>query len=305
MSASSARRRHPHCLRRPWRRATPHRRIVLAQPSAARLGEPGLAALPGRPRGARHARPLRRAWVRDVRLACHGLLDRCARHRSRGRRRGASDTSGSRSSGCRTVRASPWPMRPATLDRVTRLILDGTVCGERTDVRRRGVGRGTDLSEPDPSRLGAGGPRLRRVFTSRVSSLSASEDQMRWFDALQRMSGPPRTCWRCDLLGRPRTCTADVARIAATNLDPAGGRRSVDDLRERRHGRRAHPWHAGRATAESRNHIILAGERARRSWSREVEQSSRPIGELARPTSDGRYRGGPVSPRARRTSARG
>ena len=45
-------------------------------------------------------------------------------------------------------------------DRVTRLILNGTVCGERPTFDDEALGRGTDLSEPDPSRLGARGPRL-------------------------------------------------------------------------------------------------------------------------------------------------
>ena len=79
-------------------------------------------------------------------------------------------------------------MPPRHPDRVSRLVLYGTVCGERVVFVQ-----GDRLLEEETYQglvqIGWAGadPRFRRVFTQGFIP-DATEEQMRWFDELQRQS---------------------------------------------------------------------------------------------------------------------
>lgn len=102
-------------------------------------------------------------------------------------------------------------------ERVSRLVLYGTVCGERV------VFEGDALLEEQTYQglvgIGWAGadPRFRRVFTQGFIP-DATEEQMRWFDELQRSRPAPRTT---SPRGPPAT-----ARTSRTRSRRSGRRRS-------------------------------------------------------------------------------
>ena len=118
-------------------------------------------------------------------------------------------------------------------ERVSRLVLYGTVCGEPVS------GTPEEWAEEQTYRsmIRVGwareDPEFRRVFTRKFIP-DASEEQMRWFDDLQRMSTSPENAVASRIarqeVGHRRRAAADH------RPDPRapGARRPVDDLRQRR-----------------------------------------------------------------------
>jgi pimeloyl-ACP methyl ester carboxylesterase/DNA-binding CsgD family transcriptional regulator len=102
-------------------------------------------------------------------------------------------------------------------ERVTRLILNGTVCGEPVAFE------GDELAEEETYRsmIRVGwakeDPVFRRVFT-RIFIPAATEEQMQWFDALQRAATSPDNAV-ASRLGRQAVDIVDeIPRIAAPTL---------------------------------------------------------------------------------------
>ena len=130
-------RRRPDRVRRPRLRAAARHLDVLAQPPPVRLGEPGLAPLPRRPRPVRHDHPLRRAGLRPLRLGRRRLLAGGPDRRPRGGRRRTPATTGSRS--------WPWPRadrsrsgtRRRHPERVTRLLFYDSYAARPAEPRPR------------------------------------------------------------------------------------------------------------------------------------------------------------------------
>lgn len=145
-------------------------------------------------------------------------------------------------------------------ERVTRLILYGTVSGEpeEMDPDQRAV------EDTFRSMIRVGwakeDPLFRRVFT-RIFIPNATEEQMHWFDALQRMSTSPENAVASRIARQAVDITDEISRITAPTLVL----QAVGD--------RATPFaNAPRVAAgipgarlvplDSRNHILLAGEPA-------------------------------------------
>lgn len=153
-------------------------------------------------------------------------------------------------------------------DRVTRLILNGTVCGERPTFDDEAWAEEQTYRSLIQVGWAREDPVFRRVFTSRYIP-DASEDQMRWFDALQRMSGPAENVLALRLARQAEDITADVARVRVPTLIL----QAVDD-------RSTTFENAGMVAAlipgtrvvplPSRNHIILAGEESWAIFVREI-----------------------------------
>ena len=138
-------------------------------------------------------------------------------------------------------------------ERVSRLILYGTVCGEpvtwspdgwaEEETYRSMIRVGWAKEDPD----------FRRVFTRRYIP-DATEEQMRWFDDLQRMSTSP-----ANAVGEPDGPPAGGHRGRAppdhrADDGPPGDRRPLDDVRQRRRGVRADPGRPPRPARESQPH---------------------------------------------------
>ncbi len=145
-------------------------------------------------------------------------------------------------------------------DRVTRMVLYGTPSGRpwpSTD-----EGRAEDEAFRGMIKVGWARPdaRFRRVFTS-IFIPDATEEQMRWFDALQRMS----TSTENALLSRSGRQAVDIhdqlPRIRVPTLvlqargDDATGFEQGREVASRIPGARLVPL-------DSRNHILLADEPA-------------------------------------------
>jgi len=145
-------------------------------------------------------------------------------------------------------------------DRVSRMILYGTSNGRPWPVSEEG--RADDEAFRAMIRAGwaRSDPRFRRVFTS-IFIPDATEEQMSWFDALQRMS----TSTQNALLSRTGRQTVDIGdelpRIQVPTLvlqalgDQAGGFDQGREVASQIPGARLVPL-------DSRNHILLADEPA-------------------------------------------
>ena len=145
---------------------------------------------------------------------------------------------------------------------VTRLVLNGTVCGVPV------VFEGDRLLEEEAYRsmIRAGwakeDPIFRRVFTS-IFIPDATEEQMRWFDDLQRMSTSPANALASRIARQQVDIANDLSRITAPTLIlQSEGDRSTTfdnavDVSAAIPGARLVPL-------DSRNHILLADEPA---WS--------------------------------------
>ena len=152
-------------------------------------------------------------------------------------------------------------------DRVSRLVLYGTVCGERV------VFEGEKLLEEQTYqglvRIGWAGadPRFRRVFTQGFIP-DASEEQMRWFDELQRQSTSTQNYLAARAARYREDITDEVRKIQAPTLilHAVGDRlKTFDNATEVAsliRGARLVPL-------DSRNHILLADEPA---WHRFVDE---------------------------------
>jgi DNA-binding CsgD family transcriptional regulator/alpha-beta hydrolase superfamily lysophospholipase len=145
-------------------------------------------------------------------------------------------------------------------ERVSRLILYGTVCGEP-------VTRTPDESAEEETyrsmiRVGwaKDDPVFRRVFTTRFIP-DATEEQMRWFDDLQRMSTSPANAVASRIARQEVDIADDLSRITAPTLvlqavgDQATSFENAVTVSSRIPGARLVPL-------ESRNHILLGDEPA-------------------------------------------
>jgi pimeloyl-ACP methyl ester carboxylesterase/DNA-binding CsgD family transcriptional regulator len=152
-------------------------------------------------------------------------------------------------------------------ERVTRLILYGTVRGQPR------VYEGADLDEEETYRsmIRVGwakpDPVFRRVFTT-IYIPEATEEQMRWFDDLQRMSTSPENAV-ASRIGRGQVnIVDDLPRISAPTLilQATGDRATKFENAVSVSGLIP----AARLVAlDSRNHILLAGEPA---WATFVDE---------------------------------
>jgi pimeloyl-ACP methyl ester carboxylesterase/DNA-binding CsgD family transcriptional regulator len=145
-------------------------------------------------------------------------------------------------------------------DDVTRLALYGTVCGSPV------VRDENELAEEDAYRslIRAGwakdDPIFRRVFTS-IFIPDATEDQMRWFDDLQRMSTSTANAIASRIARQQIDIADQLPRIKAPTLilqalgDRANTFDNAVEVSTRIPGARLVPL-------DSKNHILLAGEPA-------------------------------------------
>ena len=166
-------------------------------------------------------------------------------------------------------------------ERVTRLILNGTVCGEPVVFSPEGL-----LEEETYRKMIEVGwakedPAFRRVFTTRFIP-DATEEQMRWFDDLQRMSTSPANAVASRIARQQVDINADLPRITAPTivLQSIGDQSmtfdnavSVSSLIP----------NARLVPLDSRNHILLADEPAWRIFIEEaaafLEPDRRVFGE--------------------------
>ena len=153
-------------------------------------------------------------------------------------------------------------------ERVSRLILYGTVCGVPVDWTPDG--RAEEETYRSMIRVGwaKDDPEFRRVFTTRFIP-DATEEQMRWFDDLQRMSTSPANAVASRIARLEVDIEDQLPGITAPTLVlQAIGDRSTSfenavEVSARIPGARLVPM-------ESRNHILLADEPAWRVFIDEV-----------------------------------
>ena len=153
-------------------------------------------------------------------------------------------------------------------ERVTRLVLYGTVCG--VPVVRDAEGMAVEETFRSMIRVGWAreDPLFRRVFTT-IFIPDATEEQMRWFDDLQRMSTSPENAVASRIARQAVDIYADIPRISAPTLilQATGDRATTFDnaveVSAAIPGARLVPL-------ESKNHILLAGEPSWDTWVREV-----------------------------------
>ena len=145
-------------------------------------------------------------------------------------------------------------------ERVSRLILYGTVCGEppnfdderwaKEQVYRSMIQVGWAKDDPE----------FRRVFTRRFIP-DATEEQMCWFDDLQRMSTSPENMLASRISRQQEDVVADLPTIAAPTIvlqargDQSTAFENAVTVSSLIPGARLVPM-------ESRNHILLADEPA-------------------------------------------
>jgi pimeloyl-ACP methyl ester carboxylesterase len=153
-------------------------------------------------------------------------------------------------------------------ERVSRLVLYGTVCG------RPVAYEGDEVVEEETYRnlIRVGwareDPVFRRVFTSRFIP-DATEEQMRWFDDLQRMSTSPENAIASRIGRHAVNISADLSRITAPTLilqalgDQSTTFENAPEVAALIPNSRLVPL-------ESRNHILLADEPAWPIFMREV-----------------------------------
>ena len=285
----------------PWVRPAARRGLVLAEPPAVRLAEPRLAPLPRRARRDRHRRPLRRARVRPVGLAGRRLLARgAARRTSRpSSRRPAS--SGSRCSGCPVDRPWRWPTPRAHPERVTRLVLYGTVCGVPPAFS------GDELAEEETYRsmIRVGwakeDPVFRRVFTTRFIP-DATEEQLPGSTTSSGCRPRPGTPSRAGSRGRQVEIDDEIPAIRAPTivLQATGDRSTTFDNAV--HVVLADPGRAARAAREPQPHPAR-----RRAGVARVHDRGRGVPRAGPAGRDGAAAGagrGAVAAGARRAAAR-
>jgi pimeloyl-ACP methyl ester carboxylesterase/DNA-binding CsgD family transcriptional regulator len=153
-------------------------------------------------------------------------------------------------------------------ERVTRLILYGTVCG--VPLTFTPEGRAEEETYRSMIRVGWAkeDPVFRRAFTTRFIP-DATEEQMRWFDDLQRMSTSPANAVDSRIARQQVALDDELRRISAPTLVlQAIGDRSTTfdngvDVSAKIPGARLVPL-------DSRNHILLADEPAWRVFIGEV-----------------------------------
>jgi pimeloyl-ACP methyl ester carboxylesterase/DNA-binding CsgD family transcriptional regulator len=159
-------------------------------------------------------------------------------------------------------------------ERVTRVILYGTVCGEPV------VREGQELAEEETFRsmIRVGwakpDPVFRRVFTT-IFIPGATEEQMRWFDDLQRMSTSPENAVASRIARQQVDIAEELPRITAPTLilQATGDRATTFDnavsVSSLIPGARL-------VAMDSRNHILLADEPAWATFMTEVREFLEP-----------------------------
>jgi pimeloyl-ACP methyl ester carboxylesterase/DNA-binding CsgD family transcriptional regulator len=153
-------------------------------------------------------------------------------------------------------------------ERVSRLILYGTVCGEPISWTPDGLAEEETYRSMIRVGWAKDDPVFRRVFTTRFIP-DATEEQMRWFDDLQRMSTSPANAVNSRIARQQVDIEDELHRITAPTivLQALGDRSTSFDnavsVSSRIPGARLVPL-------ESRNHILLADEPAWRVFMTEV-----------------------------------
>lgn len=148
-------------------------------------------------------------------------------------------------------------------ERVTRLILYGTVSPQPTTFE----GQRLDVEQTFRSMIRVGwateDPLFRRVFT-RIYIPNASEEQMRWFDDLERMSTSPANAVASRLAQQAVDVADEIPRIDAPTLilHAVGDRAAPFGNAVKVAGQIPD---ARLIELDSANHILLAGEPA---WAR-------------------------------------
>jgi pimeloyl-ACP methyl ester carboxylesterase/DNA-binding CsgD family transcriptional regulator len=152
-------------------------------------------------------------------------------------------------------------------ERVSRLILYGTVCGE--PVVRSPDEQAVEETFQSMIRVGWAKPDpvFRRVFTT-IFIPDATEEQMRWFDDLQRMSTSPENAIASRIGRQAVDLVGDLPRISAPTLilQATGDRANTFDNAVSVSGLLPD---ARLVALDSRNHILLADEPA---WAIFVEE---------------------------------
>ncbi len=154
-------------------------------------------------------------------------------------------------------------------DRVSRLILNGTVCGEPVVLAPEELVEEETYRKMIEVGWAKEDPAFRRVFTTRFIP-DATEEQMRWFDDLQRMSTSPANAVASRIARQQVDLEDDLPRIAAPTivLQSIGDRSTTFDnavtVSSLIPGARLVPL-------QSRNHILLADEPAWGVFIDEVE----------------------------------
>jgi pimeloyl-ACP methyl ester carboxylesterase/DNA-binding CsgD family transcriptional regulator len=153
-------------------------------------------------------------------------------------------------------------------ERVTRLILYGTVCGE--PIAHEGDALVEEETYRSMIRVGwaKDDPVFRRVFTTRFIP-DATEEQMRWFDDLQRMSTSPGNAVASRIARQSVDIVGDLPRITAPTLilQAMGDRSTTFENAVRVSG--LIPG-ARLVPMDSRNHILLSDEPAWATFIAEV-----------------------------------
>jgi pimeloyl-ACP methyl ester carboxylesterase/DNA-binding CsgD family transcriptional regulator len=153
-------------------------------------------------------------------------------------------------------------------DRVTRLMLYGTVSAEPTTFE----GLRLDVEETFRSMIRVGwateDPLFRRVFT-RIYIPNASEEQMRWFDDLERMSTSPENAVASRLAQQAVDIAHEIPRIDVPTLilHAVGDRATMFGNAVRVAGQIPD---ARLVELDSANHIVLADEPAWATFLSEV-----------------------------------
>ena len=148
-------------------------------------------------------------------------------------------------------------------ERVTRLMLYGAVSAEPTTFE----GNRFDVEQTFRSMIRVGwateDPLFRRVFT-RIYIPNASEEQMRWFDDLQRMSTSPQNAVASRVAHQAVDIADELTRVVAPTLilHAVGDRATAFDNAVKVAGQIPE---ARLVELDSANHILLAGEPA---WAR-------------------------------------
>lgn len=180
-------------------------------------------------------------------------------------------------------------------ERVTRLILNGTVCGRPVTFQ------GDALAEEETFRsmIRVGwakeDPLFRRVFT-RIFIPEANEEQMQWFDALQRLSTSPENAV-ASRLGRQAVDIVDeLPRISVPTLilQSIGDRSTTFENAIEVAG--AVP-DARLVELESSNHILLADDPAWAVAMREIRAFMEPDARAHHAVGGGPASSEPLSPR--------
>ena len=145
-------------------------------------------------------------------------------------------------------------------ERVRRLILYGTVCGD--PVVRNAEEQAIEDTYLSMIRVGWAkpDPEFRRVFTTKFIP-DATEEQMRWFDDLQRMSTSPENSVASRIARQQVDIVDEISRITAPTLilQSTGDRSMSFDNAVQVSGL----IEGSRLVAlDSRNHILLADEPA-------------------------------------------